>query len=250
MPSLETIAIVTATFLLAGAVKGVTGLGLPSVSLAVLTAALGLKPAMAILLVPAFVTNVWQGAVGGHLLSILARTWTLLLALAVGTWFGAAVLAKTDANLLSGLLGAVLCLYAVMGLVQLYPPSPEGHEHWLSPVVGAVSGLLNGMTGSFVVPGVFYLQALGLSRDAFIQSMGVLFTSSTIALAIALQNHQLLSRELGILSAIAVVPAIAGMAVGQLVRQRLSEATFRKVFFVALLLMGVYILLRAIAAAL
>ena len=106
------------------------------------------------------------------------------------------------------------------------------------------------MTGSFVVPGVFYLQALGLSRDAFIQSMGVLFTSSTIALAIALQNHQLLSRELGILSAIAVVPAIAGMAVGQLVRQRLSEATFRKVFFVALLLMGVYILLRAIAAAL
>ena len=74
MPSIESMIIVALTFLLAGTVKGVTGLGLPSVSLALLTAILGLKAAMAILLVPSFVTNVWQAAVGGHLTAILRRT--------------------------------------------------------------------------------------------------------------------------------------------------------------------------------
>jgi hypothetical protein len=68
-------ALVAATFFIAGGVKGVIGLGLPSVSLALLTATLGLYEAMAILLVPSFVTNLWQAVVGGELRAILARTW-------------------------------------------------------------------------------------------------------------------------------------------------------------------------------
>jgi uncharacterized membrane protein YfcA len=247
MPSLDSLVIVALTFLLAGTVKGVTGLGLPSVSLAILTAALGLKAAMAILLVPSFITNVWQAAVGGHLMAILRRTWSLLLVLCLATWLGAGILAKANAELLAGVLGVVLCIYAVAGLVRLPPPNPGPHEGWLAPLVGAVSGLLNGMTGSFVVPGVFYLQALRFPRDGFIQSMGVLFTTATVALAIAMQGQQLLTRELAILSASAVVPALIGMVAGQVVRRRLSEAAFQKSFFVALLAMGLYIVLRSFA---
>ncbi len=246
MPPIENLIIVALAFLLAGSVKGVTGLGLPSVSLALLTATLGLKAAMAILLVPSFVTNVWQAAVGGHLLAILRRTWTLLLAVCAATWLGVGILAKANGDLLAGLLGLVLCLYAVLGLVRLDPASPGRLEPWLSPFVGAVSGVLNGMTGSFVVPGVLYLQSLRWPREVFIQSMGVLFTTSTIALAFALHDRRLLSGELAILSAAAVVPALAGMVVGQVVRRRLSEEMFRSVFFAALLLLGAYIVVRAL----
>lgn len=248
MPALDSMLIVALTFLLAGSVKGVTGLGLPSVSLALLTATLGLKAAMAILIVPSFVTNVWQAAVGGYLVSILRRTWSLLLAVCIGTWFGVGILAKADADLLAGLLGLVLCIYALLGLVRADPPSPGRLESWLSPVVGAVSGILNGMTGSFVVPGVMYLQSLKFPRDGFIQSMGVLFTTSTIALAFALHGRQLLTGELAVLSAGAVVPALAGMVTGQAVRKYLSEQMFRTVFFAVLLVLGAYIVVRALKA--
>lgn len=248
MPPLESVIIVGLAFLLAGFVKGVIGLGLPAVSLAVLTATLGLKPAMAILLAPSFVTNVWQGLVGGHLLAILRRIWALLLAVCLATWFGVGILAKANADVLAGLLGVVLSGYAVLGLVRLDPPGPGRLEPWLSPLVGAVSGLLNGMTGSFVVPGVLYLQSLRFSRDGFIQSMGVLFTTSTIALAFGMSDHGMLSNDLAILSAGAVVPAVGGMVLGQLVRQRLSEAMFRNVFFAALLVLGAYIVIRALSA--
>ena len=102
------------------------------------------------------------------------------------------------------------------------------------------------MTGSFVVPGVLFLQAMGLPRDMLIQAMGILFTASTLALAVALQGNGLLTIELGTVSSAALLPAIIGMVIGQRIRQRLSEEIFRKVFFVALLVLGAYIIVRAL----
>jgi uncharacterized membrane protein YfcA len=249
MATPETALIIAGAFLLAGLVKGVTGMGMPTVSLAILTVTLGLKPAMALLLVPSFATNVWQALAGGHLGTILRRLWPLLLALCLTTWLGVAVLARARSELLAGLLGLIVLAYAVTGLVRIELPRPGRLEGWLSPVVGAMSGLLNGMTGVFVVPGVLYLQSLGLPREAFIQAMGVLFGTSVTALAIALGSRQLLSVELGLLSAAAVIPALIGMGLGQIVRRRLSEQRFRAIFFSALLLIGTHIIIGAVRSA-
>src|SRR5690606_24770348 len=92
---------------------------------------------------------------------------------------------------------------------------PAGHRAWAGPVFGAANGVLTGMTGSFVVPGVIYLQAIGLSRDMLVQAMGILFTLSTLALAAALGGNDLLGRDLGIMSVVALAPALAGMAIGR-----------------------------------
>ncbi len=246
MPDIDTAIIIGLTFLLAGLVKGVIGLGVPTVSLAILTATLGLKPAMALLLFPSFVTNLWQGLVGGALVDILKRLWLLLVMVCIGTWFGVSVLAVADARIMSALLGGVLAVYAGVNLLRPQVPAPGRAEIIVSPLVGAINGVLTGMTGSFVVPGVPYLQALGLPRDVLVQAMGVLFTVSTVALALSLGDRQLLTMELGLTSLAAVVPALIGMVVGQKIRQRLSEAAFRKVFFCALLVLGLYIAGRAL----
>ena len=78
--------IVIGTFLLAGAVKGANGFGLPTVSLAMLTAAIGLPQAMALLLVPAFTTNMWQAVVGGNGKALIRRLWPFLLMATVTVW--------------------------------------------------------------------------------------------------------------------------------------------------------------------
>jgi len=236
------------TFLLAGFVKGVIGLGLPTVSLALLTAAIGLKPAMALLIVPSLVTNVWQGVTGGAFVPLMRRLWLFLAVGAAGTWFGAQGLAIIDTALLSALLGVLLVIYAAAGLRRLVMPDARPHEKWLGPALGAVNGVLTGLTGSFVVPGVMYLQALRLARDELIQAMGIAFTVATVALAAALSDQRLITWDLGTISAAGVVPAIAGMIIGQRVRGRLTEARFLKVFFAALLVLGLYIVARSLAA--
>jgi len=241
-----TAVVVAATFVLAGAVKGVIGLGLPTVSLAILTVALGLPEAMALLLVPSFATNLWQALVGPHRRSVLRRLWPFLVMAAATVWLGAGALTRVDLSLLSALLGALLVTYAAVSLAGFrFTVSPR-QEVWAGPVFGAINGVLTGMTGSFVVPGVMYLQALGLSRDMLIEAMGVLFTVSTLALAAGLHGNGLLTVELGSLSVAALVPAILGMVIGQRIRSGLSEVLFRRVFFAGLLILGAYIVLNAL----
>jgi hypothetical protein len=246
MTELPILFLVAVTFLLAGGVKGVIGLGLPTVSLAVLTATVGLQPAMALLLVPSFVTNLWQAVVGGNFMLILKRTWFFLLMATVTVWAGGLVLVAVDVSWLSALLGALLVVYSVLSLTRPAVSLPRSWEPWAGPLLGAVNGVLTGMTGSFVVPGVLYLQAIGLSRDQLIQAMGMLFTVSTVALGVSLGGQKLLSAELGTISVVSVIPAIIGMVLGQKLRQRLSEAKFRKIFFTSILILGLYIIVRSI----
>ncbi len=241
------IALIAAVFLLAGAVKGVVGLGLPTVSLGLLTAAFDLTTAMALLIAPSFATNLWQALAGGRLRALLRRLWPFLLAATLTVWVGGAALAAVDLALLSGLLGLLLAAYAGQGLAGFGLSIAPERQVWAGPAFGAVNGVLTGMTGSFVVPGVLYLQAIGLGRDALVQAMGILFTASTVALAVSLQGHGLMDARLGAASAAALLPALAGMAAGQALRRRLSEARFRRVFFLAVLALGLYI---AAAAAL
>ena len=237
---------VATTFLLAGSVKGVIGMGLPTVSLALLTATVGLPSAMALLLAPTVVTNVWQALVGRYLGAILRRLWPFLLASVITAWLGVMVLARVDVRWLSALLGVLIIFYAAAGLCQLGLAARVGRGRHAAAINGALTGLLTGMTGSSVFPGVAYLQSLGLPRDMLIQAMGVMFVVTTTALGLAMGEQRLLSVELGLLSIGAVAPALLGMQFGQHLRRRLSEAAFRRVFLLGLLGMGLYLLLRAL----
>ncbi len=241
------LALIAATFLLAGAVKGVIGLGLPTVSLGLLTAALDLPTAMALLLVPSLVTNVWQAFAGKATVSVARRIWPFLLMAGGCVWIGALVLTRADVRLMSALLGMLIFTYGGLSLAGVRLAIAARHDAWAGPLIGAINGVLTGMTGSFVVPGVMYLQAIGLPRDSLIQAMGMLFTLSTLALGVALKGNNLLSSEHATLSAAALAPAIAGMVAGQTIRARMPEAVFRKVFFSALLVLGAYIMVRALA---
>jgi hypothetical protein len=241
-----TLAIIFGTFLLAGTVKGVIGLGLPTISLAILTVAFDLTTAMALLLVPSFVTNLWQAVVGGNTAAIMRRLWPFMAMATVCVWLGAFALTRVDLNLLSALLGMLLVAYAVLGLGGRKLTIQPASEMWTGTLIGATNGVLTGMTGSFVVPGVMFLQAIGLPRDMLIQAMGILFTVSTLALGVALGANDLLTADQGLMSASGVLPAVVGMTVGQQIRKHLSEDLFRRIFFMALLVLGFYIAASAL----
>lgn len=241
MPDLLILLVIAAIFLLAGAVKGVIGLGLPTVSLALLTVAVDLHSAIALMLVPSLVTNLWQALAGGNASAIVRRLWPFLVMASVTIWFGAAALTRVDPLWLSALLGCLLIVYASAGLAKRPFVIGPRHEVWAGVLLGATNGVLTGMTGSFVVPGVPFLQAIGLSRDMLIQAMGILFCISTLILALAMQKNGLLTAELGGISTISLLPAILGMWIGQNMRQKLSESLFRRIFFLSLLILGLYI---------
>jgi len=245
MPEVATL-IVAATFLLAGTIKGVIGLGLPTVSLAILTVAFDLPGAMALLLVPSFATNLWQASIGGNARRLIVRLWPFLLCASLTVWIGAMALIRVDLTLLSALLGALLMIYATIGLAGVKPVITARQETWSGPLAGTINGLLTGMTGSFVVPGVMYLNALGFTRGQLIQAMGMLFTLSTLALALALGSYGLIDETQILDSSMALLPAVIGMLLGQAIRRVISASVFRRIFFLSLLTLGAYIAFNAI----
>ena len=106
-------------FLVAGTVRGVVGMGLPAVSLALLAILLDLPTAMALMLLPPFITNVWQAATGGNGLAILRRSPVFFVLAIGGVWIGGRALVSVDLSLLSALLGFLLVLYGASGLAKL-----------------------------------------------------------------------------------------------------------------------------------
>ena len=111
--------------------------------------------------------------------------------------------------------------------------------------MGFLAGIATGCVASFVMPGALYLQALGLTRDALVQAMGIAFTVVTAAQAVSLTGHGMLGPDMGMASAMMLIPAVAGMIGGQMIRRRLPAETFRRVFFFGLLLLGAYLVFRS-----
>ncbi len=237
--------VIYAVFFLAGCIKGAIGMGLPLVVVGVLTAIIGLQPAMALLLVPAFLTNVWQGLAGAHTGQLLRRYWTFFVPTMLFTLPGTMALARVNVSYLTGLLGLLLIAFSVLNLTRPHFHVPKRLEARLNPLMGAVSGVLAGMTGAFTVPGVAYLQSTQLKRDELIQAMGILFTLSTVGLSVSLGSQNLLTANLGYASLGAVLPTIAGVYLGTRIRKRTSEESFRFIFLIALALLGLYIVTRS-----
>ena len=226
--------LVAAVFLLAGLVKGVVGLGLPTLSMALLALWMPPVEAAALLIVPSLVTNLWQLQPLAGLGAMTRRLGGMQLGIVVGTLGGAWCFGAATSESAATWLGVALVLYAGWGLRGRPLELPQPGPRWAGPVVGVATGGVTALTGVFVLPAVVYLQALGLSRDGLIQAMGLSFTTSTIALGIALAGQQGLSTPLLGSSVAMLLPALAGMALGQWLRQRMSVLVFRRCFFVGL----------------
>lgn len=236
--------LVVMTFLLAGTVKGVIGLGLPTIAMGLLGLAMTPAQAAALLIVPSTLTNLWQLGAGGHLLALLRRLGPLLLMIVVGTLLGSAWLGIDSGPWAVHALGAALLAYALYGLVGRGFQLTPAQERWLGPLCGLVAGVVTAATGVFVMPAVPFLQGLGLNRDEMIQALGLSFTVSTLALAIGLARQDALGGQALGASLLMLAPALLGMLAGQWLRQRISAVGFKRCFFVGLAALGGHLLVN------
>jgi uncharacterized protein len=194
-------------FLVAGGVKGVTGMGLPTVAMSLLGLWMPPLQAASLLVVPSLATNAAQ-CWGPETRPLLARLWPCWTALAVVT----------------------------VWVPEMEPLSAALPSHHL--LVGAATGLLSASTAVFVIPLVPYLQAMRLGKEATVQALGLSFTVATLALAARLQG----AGALIVWSApsfVALGAAFVGLWLGTRIRSRISGPVFQRSLFVAFVGLGV-----------
>ena len=236
---------IAAVFVLAGLVKGVIGLGLPTISMALLGSMMSPAEAAALLLVPSLATNVWQWQPWRSLRGGVTRRMAPMQAgVVAGTLAGAWTIGAPVGSWAVVCLGAMLIVYAAWVLAGARLSVAPHAERRLGPVVGASTGLITAATGVFVVPAVPYLQALGLHRDALMQAMGLSFTVSTVALAAGLYLNGQLPTAAVRESLLMLLPALIGMGLGARLRRRISQERFRACFLASLLVLGGSMIVR------
>lgn len=243
-PSL--LAALAVIFLFAGLVKGTVGLGLPTVSIALMTFVVPLPVAIALLLLPSAITNIWQAAVGGHFIALVRRLWLFLGLMGVMCWLVARTVASGGGTWPTLLLGIVVLVYAIMGLAKFRFNVSPAWEPFLSPIMGATTGVITGVTGISTMPGVPYMQALGLNRDALVQAFGMSFMTTTIALLVALTEVGTLDAPRAITSLFLLLPALAGMWLGQRLRPFLSERQFQVLLYLVLGAIAIHLIVTSI----
>jgi uncharacterized membrane protein YfcA len=233
--------VIAAVFLLAGFVKGAIGLGLPTVAIGLLAVSMPPARALAIVIVPAIVTNVWQTFGGPYLRDIIRRLWPLMVGTIIGIWAGAGLMTGPYARYGTVVLGVLLVIYAIIGLSKFNFHVAPGNEKWVGGIVGLITGVVSAATGVQVIPSMPFMQAIGMEKDELVQALGVFFTVATVALALNLTHAGLLTAATALPGAVAMAGAFAGMFIGQAVRSRLEPETFRRWFLVALMLLGTYL---------
>jgi uncharacterized membrane protein YfcA len=246
MDSMPTLIEIAAIFVLAGFVKGIVGLGLPTVAIGLLGLMMTPAQAAALLVVPSLLTNIWQSAAGPVLVRLLRRLWPMFLGICLTTWMTASILTGANSGRARIALGIALVIYAALGLSKIKFSVPPRAEIWLCPLVGLATGLVTGATGIFALPAVPYLQALGLKKDELVQALGLSFTVATAALAVALMDNGVLHLAAMKVSSLALVAALVGMVIGQKLRDRVSPETFSFYFLLGLLLLGGHLALSGV----
>lgn len=238
------LAIIAAAFFFAAFAKGTTGLGFSTTCLPFLVYAIGLKAALPLLIIPSLASNLIVMRDAGHFKETVWRFWPLFIMALPGVVIGLWLLSSVDAKLAAAVLGIVLVAYCIFALANPNLTLPPKFEKPLAPLVGFTNGILNGLTGSQVMPVLPYLLSLNLEPNRFVQAINCSFTLSSFVMAAGLVQLGLLTLETAAISAGGLILVWAGIKLGTRVRNMLSPEVFRMIILLFLMLLGASLAVR------
>lgn len=235
-----------AALFVAGGVKGIIGLGLPLTAISIMGAVTDLRTAIAFIAIPVVATNLYQAFEGGRAVEMLRKYWLINICSVIGTVIGAQILFMVDPDILITLLGVVVIIYVAINATRFRIQISDRAVPWAAPPLGILSGLLTGTTGSVGIPIALYLQARDVDKESFLRAIALTFLISASMLVLALVEKGAISQTNAIISAASLVPAFAGMMIGQRLRGYLSEDRFRQFVYVFLLIAAVNLIRKGV----
>lgn len=224
--------------LLAGFVKGASGVGYSTTAIPVLTLGLGIENAIPLVLLPSISSNVFVMLDAGNFGKTLRRFTPLYLAMFPGLAIGLLCLHYLDKPMAAAVLGLVIVIYGLYALPRANLALPEGYERPLRVPVGFCNGILNGLTGSQIMPVVPYMLALRMNPNEVIQGTNIAFTLSSLVMIAGLAGLGYLDWGKLLISALGIVLAFTGVRIGTYVRRGIPEETFRKLVLCLLVFLG------------
>ena len=241
------LAIMSGALIIGGVVKGVVGLGLPIVTMAILLNFLPPLTVLGLLVVPIVITNLGLAVRSGNLMEPIRRFWLMIVLAIIFLFIGAEIIVNIETAVLFGILGCFVVLFSASNLMKprVHPLKPET-EKWAGPLAGALGGLLGGISTIWGPPMMMFFVMLKLDKDTFVRTVSLAWLILSIPLTIAYWRNGIFAGDVIGLSFAACVPGMIGIRIGENIREHIDQETFRKVMLVILLIIGLNLIRRAV----
>jgi hypothetical protein len=236
--------IIFAALALGGFVKGVAGAGMPMVAIPVLASFFDVRFAVAVMILPVVVTNIMQvirfRGEAAAVAKLLRSMWIMAgVGIVIGTW----LLTAAPEAWLSVTLATVVVAYVVLRLARPHWRIPPETVRRIAPVVGLVSGILQGATGISAPVSITFVASIQLTRPQFILAVSMLFVTFALIQLPSLAVAGILTWDRALFSLLALVPVLVAMPIGARVATRFSQQTFDRLILI--LLVGIAVKLFA-----
>lgn len=241
-----TLLLIALAMALGGLVKGAIGLGLPIASVAVMSQFLEARLVLALVTAPIVLTNLWQAVQAGHPLEPVKRFWPMILCLILMIWLSAKLVVRLSPEALYGLIGLAVVIFTATSFVRPTRSLPRTAERWAGPLAGSLGGFLGGISTMWGPPMIMYFLMIDLPKEAFIRAIGLVWFVASLPLVLAYLENGILTPERTWMSVLACGPAFLGLLLGQWIRGFIDQETFRKVLLVALFVIGLNLIRRAV----
>lgn len=234
--------------LFGGFVKGAVGFALPMITISGVGSLMSAEAAIAAIILPSLTTNIRQSFRNGPAEAIgsIRKYWRLNITLLALIGVFAQLVVWLPEAFLFIVIG---CMVTIAGVIQLSGWRPQFPPHRVPQAevgTGLVSAFFGGLAGVWGPPILLYLLARDTPKAEMVRVQGIAFLFGSIVLLVAhLQSGVLNSSTLSF-SALLAIPAIAGMALGQMAQDWLDQERFRVVTLVVLVIAGLNLLRRGI----
>jgi hypothetical protein len=233
-------------FVLAGTIKGMVGIGLPTASVGMMAQFVDPKLAIALVVVPIVLINGWQAyRAGAFIESVKQYRYVALFMIPVlyATTFFTVLI---DAQVLIFWLGIVVVLFSLTSLLVVPPPLPDRLDKAGQAVAGTLAGIIGGLTSIWAPPVVIYLLSRRVEKDAFVRASGTILFCGSIPLLLGSISSGLLDWQRGGMSFLMVFPALFGFWLGEIIRRRVDSSRFRTLVLLVFLVMGLNLVRRSL----
>lgn len=246
MTGIDSWLIIAAVMLIAGTVKGIAGLGLPTIAVSLLVFFFDAHQSLGLIVLPLLFSNMLQAWQSGQFRWVFLHFWPFLIAIAAAIYLTSTFASQVSERVIY-LLIAVGILLFLISQKKLPRIQMSGRNHiFTGALAGSLAGILGGLTTVWGPPTIIYLRMLGLEKEQFVRAAGWMFLIGSLPLVAGYWRGGILTPELVPAGILGSIMAMCGVVLGKHFRSGISERHFVMVIDVILGLMALNLLRKTL----
>jgi hypothetical protein len=242
----EVALIVSLAFFVAGVVKGVIGIGLPTTAITIMTFFVSPLMALGLNLIPMTVTNIWQFSKADNPRELIKNYKYFAISLVVFILITSFYANQIGDNVVRLIFAVAVLLFVSLQIFGFnFKMNPKRDSLWQSSL-GTLGGIFGGAASIWAVPVTMYLLMKNVKPKQFVDISGFLIMIGCLPVSIGYIATGVFQPNMFIYGALGSVIGIVGFQIGEKLRNKVNAKTFKNLLLIFFSISAINMIIRSL----